>query len=207
LRILVFGDSIAYGSWDTEGGWVERLKREAHQNTVESEGKIKRQVINLGIGGDTSRGILKRLQNEVEARKSASWPFMFVITCGTNDQRMREGTVETPLDQYAENIKEIITLAKQYTDNIVFLGLPPLVQPSVMLKGSEYSDERIKIYEEKLRSVVEASGLPFLPVRPVFEKVGVENLFCYDGAHPNSQGHALIASVLRHYLKQKEGWV
>lgn len=207
MRILVFGDSIAYGSWDTEGGWVERLKREAHQNTVESEGKNKQQVINLGIGGDTSTGILKRLQNEVEARKSASWPFMFVITCGTNDQRMREGAIETPLDQYTENIKEIITLAKQYTDNIVFLGLPPLMQPSVMLKGSEYSDERIKLYEERLRSIVEASRLPFLPIRPVFEKVGVENLFCYDGAHPNNQGHALIASVLRHYLKQKEGWV
>lgn len=27
MRILVFGDSIVYGAWDTEGGWAERLKK------------------------------------------------------------------------------------------------------------------------------------------------------------------------------------
>ncbi|HMI09590.1 MAG TPA: hypothetical protein VK497_04335 [Candidatus Saccharimonadales bacterium] len=76
MRILVFGDSIAYESWDTEGGWVERIKRDAHLQTIQSEGMNKRQVINLGIGGNTSTGILKRLQNEIETRHSANWPFI-----------------------------------------------------------------------------------------------------------------------------------
>lgn len=27
MRVLVFGDSITQGFWDTEGGWVERLRK------------------------------------------------------------------------------------------------------------------------------------------------------------------------------------
>lgn len=26
-KILVFGDSIAYGKWDSDGGWVARLRK------------------------------------------------------------------------------------------------------------------------------------------------------------------------------------
>ena len=26
-RILIFGDSITYGAWDKEGGWVQRLRK------------------------------------------------------------------------------------------------------------------------------------------------------------------------------------
>jgi len=110
---------------------------------------------------------------------------------------MQDGAVETPLDQFEENIKKIIAIAKQYTNDILFIGLPPLAKPSVMLKTSEYSDERIKVYDEKLQSIVEFSGLPFLPIRPAFEEAGVKELFCYDGAHPNDKGHELIASVVR----------
>ncbi len=62
MRVLIFGDSITYGAWDTEAGWVERLKREAHRQTIQSEGKSKIQILNLGIGGDSSTKILKRMQ-------------------------------------------------------------------------------------------------------------------------------------------------
>jgi len=27
VNILVFGDSITYGAWDEEGGWVQRLRK------------------------------------------------------------------------------------------------------------------------------------------------------------------------------------
>jgi lysophospholipase L1-like esterase len=27
MIVLVFGDSIAQGYWDSEGGWVERLRK------------------------------------------------------------------------------------------------------------------------------------------------------------------------------------
>ncbi len=105
MRVLIFGDSITYGAWDTEGGWVDRLKRIAHTRTVDSKGQVKLQIINLGIGGDTSTKILKRLSNEIDARKSASWPFVFVFTFCANDERSIQGNVETPIEQFETNAK------------------------------------------------------------------------------------------------------
>ena len=31
-KILIFGDSICYGKWDKEGGWVTRLRKYIDQN-------------------------------------------------------------------------------------------------------------------------------------------------------------------------------
>lgn len=53
MRILIFGDSITYGAWDSEGGWADRLKRWAHQHYLANGTKL--QVINLGIGAILAR--------------------------------------------------------------------------------------------------------------------------------------------------------
>jgi lysophospholipase L1-like esterase len=91
MRILVFGDSIAYGAWDTQGGWVERLKCDAHLQTAQSRGANKLQIINLGIGGDTSTKILKRMHDEIVARKDPKWPLALIIGLGINDERFIDG--------------------------------------------------------------------------------------------------------------------
>jgi lysophospholipase L1-like esterase len=196
MRVLVFGDSITYGAWDTEAGWVERIKRMAHQQTVQAEGKTKLQIINLGIGGDTSTKILKRMPAEIEARYSASWPFIFVITFGTNDERRIDGNVETPIEKFKTNVQAIIELAKQHSDKILFLGIPPIGKPVVEFKGQEYSDERVKQYEHIMQTIVEAAGLPFVTLRKSFEDTLPEALYSYDLIHPNDAGHQLIASIV-----------
>lgn len=202
MRVLVFGDSITYGAWDTEAGWVERLKRDAHKQTVESQGTDKLQIINLGIGGDSSNKILKRMKTEIEARYSASWPFVFIITFGANDERSIDAEIETPIEQFENNVREIIALAKQHSNKILFLGIPPISKPTVEFKGQEYSDERVKHYEERMQMIVKEAGLPFVPMRPAFEQVGFENLYAYDNIHPNDKGHQLIADLVRPELEQ-----
>ena len=196
MRVLAFGDSIMYGAWDTEGGWVDRLKREAHQQVVESQGKTKLQIINLGIGGDTSSKILKRMPHEIAARQSTSWQFAMLFSFGTNDQRSLNGIVETPLEQFELNVRQTIELARKHTAKILFVGAPPLSAATVMLKGKEYSDERLQEYDQFLRSIVEAEGLPFVPTRPAFEQANKAELFGYD-LHPNDVGHALIAKIVK----------
>jgi lysophospholipase L1-like esterase len=203
MRVLVFGDSIAYGAWDTEGGWVDRVKREMHKRTIESQGRKKMQVINLGIGSDTSTKILARMQSEIDARQSDSWPFVFVFAFGANDQRNLDSRAETSVEQFETNTKQIIAIAKQYTNQIIFVGAPPILKPVIHFKDHEYSDARIQQYEDCMRRIVVDVGLIFLPVRPVFEHIGLVDLFSYDGIHPNDAGHQLIAEiVLRNLLSQ-----
>lgn len=195
-RILVFGDSIPYGAWDSEGGWVDRLKREAHRETVESNGAHKIQVLNLGIGSDTSTKLLARLETEITARQSASWPFVFVFSFGANDERSRDGRVETPLDLFEANVRAIIATAKRYSSFVYFTGIAPIALPSVMFKSQEYSDARIREYDARLQKIVEAEGLSYIPIRPHFTDVDQAGLFSYDNIHPNEKGHELIARIV-----------
>lgn len=195
MRILVFGDSIAYGAWDTESGWVERIKQTAHKQTVDSMGKNKLQIVNLGIGGDSSTKILKRMPSEIEARYSASWPFVFVFAFGTNDERTIDGKIETPIEKFESNVKEIISIAKQHSNKILFLGIPPIGKEKVEFKGQEYSDERVQKYEKHLQNIVTDYGLPFATIRPQFEAAGLDSLYVYDKIHPNNKGHQLIAEA------------
>jgi lysophospholipase L1-like esterase len=196
MRILVFGDSIAYGSWAAEYGWVELIKHEAHKRTVESQGQTKIQVLNLGIGGNTSTTILERMPNEIKSRQSASWPLTLVFSFGTNDECTTDGVVGTSIDQFEECARAIIEEARSYTDKILFVGAPPIGKPVAMLKGREYSDERLKMYEERLRAVVQAEGITFVPVREAFEAKGLDGLYSYDHLHPGDAGHALIAATV-----------
>ncbi len=202
MRVLVFGDSITYGAWDTQAGWVERLKREAHKQTIRTEGSQKLQIINLGIGGDSSTKILKRIKSEIDARYSAIWEFVFVITFGANDERTVNGVIETPIDVFEENIRQIINIAKKHSTKVMFLGIPPIGLPIVTFKGQEYSDERVRTYEERLAIVVKAAHLPFVPIRPNFEAKGLDKLYTYDYIHPNDEGHRLITDTVRPHLQE-----
>ncbi|HTH72035.1 MAG TPA: GDSL-type esterase/lipase family protein [Candidatus Pristimantibacillus sp.] len=202
VRILVFGDSIAYGAWDTEGGWVDRLKRDAHRQTVATGGKPKLQVVNLGVGGNSSTKILKRLKAEIEARKSASWPLVFVFAFGTNDQRVTDGQIEVAYEQFEANVRDIIKLAKGYTSRIIFVGPPPLAKHTVTLKDQEYVDQRLRDYEDAMQRIVQEEGLPFVRTRPAFEQEGTENLFAHDGLHPNDRGHYIIYDQVAPWLEE-----
>ncbi len=201
MRILVFGDSIVYGSWDSQGGWVERLKKVAHAKTLQSQGEQKTQVLNLGIGGDTSTKILKRLDAEITARFSPSWPFAFVFSFGANDERTIQGKPETSLEEFKQNAQAIIDIAKKHSQAILFVAAPPLSQPEVMFKGVEYSDERIVEYQDALQEIVEAAGIKFVDVREALE-AAEDNIFSYDGLHPNDLGHQIIAEVVGPELEE-----
>jgi lysophospholipase L1-like esterase len=196
MRILVFGDSIAYGAW-AQTGWVERIKQEAHTRTIASAGKTKLQVCNLGVGSDSSTEILFRLENEIENRRSPSWPLVLVFSFGTNDAQLLDGRARTPVELFEENIASLIAAARNYTDKILFVGPPPISLPVVTFKGKDYADDQLKSYEQRLKSIVAGSnGIPYSATRPAFEKAGLDTLYSYDQIHPNDEGHRLIAALV-----------
>lgn len=198
-RIVVFGDSVAYGAWDSEGGWVDRLKRWAHQVTIESAGETKLQVFNLGIGGDTSTGIARRIEAELAARQSASWPLAVVISYGANDERTTDGTIETDLETFKATTRRIIAAAQKHTEKPIFVGSPRLVETVLTFKGREYSDERLAAYEAAQREIVEAAGIPYVEIRSLFDN---DNYYAFDKIHPNNNGHVVIFEAVKAKLSE-----
>jgi len=202
MRVLFFGDSIVYGAWDTEGGWVDRLKRNVHKSTLQTNGSRKSQLINLGIGGNNSAGLLSRLKNEIEARRSASWPFAFVVCIGTNDERSINGVVETSPEQFESNMRQICEMLKAISDKVLILGIPPLGMDTVVFKDQEYSNERIVQYDAIVQRVASEQGLKYIPLNPAFENSVSKNLFSDDNIHPNDTGHKLIADTVEPHLME-----
>lgn len=85
MNICIFGDSITYGGYDPiNGGWVTLLR-----NYFESKyGDIS--TYNLGICGDDSTGLLKRLTAEATPRL----PNIIVLAIGAFD------TIRQPVENF-----------------------------------------------------------------------------------------------------------
>src|SRR5438105_4903694 len=89
--LLLAGDSITYGFWDTQGGWAGRLRNFLDQRCLEVNDPETLNttrytaVYNLGIPGDTSRGLNARFESEVKPRFDPEQEAITFIAIGTND--------------------------------------------------------------------------------------------------------------------------
>jgi len=194
--ICVFGDSIAWGAWDTEkGGWVERLK--LHLWSVHEDF----EVYNLGISGDTTENLLKRFNVETEARK----PDIVIFAMGVNDDIVKksDGNHLVEIDQFEKNMKELVGKAQKFTNDIIFLGLQKVDEtktaPIPWQPDYFYYNKDIQEYDKKLQEITEKESVHRLPM---FDLLQIEDL--EDGLHPNAIGHQKIFEKVRDFLSEKK---
>ena len=103
---LFFGDSITYGEYDgVFGGWVDILKRYALQKYNERSNELI--LFNLGIGGETTEGLLNRMSHEMKARNSADGNIIF-IGYGANDLAKKDGNQLVNPEQFKTNIETAV---------------------------------------------------------------------------------------------------
>ncbi|HCE45266.1 MAG TPA: hypothetical protein DET40_17135 [Lentisphaeria bacterium] len=88
------------------------------------------KVANRGIGGDVSRGVLFRFQEDVLDLS----PRAIVITVGTNDL-----TAAGKTDDYASNIADILAMVEKKNPDlpVVLCTTPPSANPKAPVKLSE----------------------------------------------------------------------
>lgn len=201
MRVLVFGDSITQGFWDTEGGWVARLRKHYDVRQLEDiQNRDEPTIFNLGISGGTSRTIIERFDNETQARQNGEEIFI-IISTGLNDS-CREGSDmyrSTP-EEYEQNMQELTTKAKAYSTKVLFVGLVAGDESKttpVFWRDIYYTHERTKMFEEIMQKVAVANDIGFIPVFEKFKKrfENGEDLLA-DGLHPNNDGHELIFQLV-----------
>lgn len=124
---LFFGDSITYGEYDgVFGGWVDILKRYALQKFHEGNGD-ELILFNLGIGGETTEGLLKRMPHELNARNSADGNIVF-LSYGANDLAVKDGVQIVDPEKFKNNIKEAVAHARQFSNEIYVVSILPFSQ-------------------------------------------------------------------------------
>jgi lysophospholipase L1-like esterase len=195
-RIYAFGDSITYGAWDSQGGWCDRLKRKLHELTINKEHEVKFQMLNLGIGGENSRSLLKRFKSEIEARYRMDWPVIIIIATGANDTRYVEnGDPAVSIEEYQSNLEKLINIAKEYTDKILFVGVAAMENEIQPFKKTLLSNELLKKYNEVMADVASKNNIPKVDVTNAF-KSSNKAVYSIDGVHPNDAGHEIIEDLV-----------
>ena len=197
MRVLIFGDSITQGFWDIDGGWVSRIRKHYDQQMIDGTDNDPPTIFNLGLSGDSSDDVLARFESETKTR--ATEELAFVIAIGVNDARTKAGVNYSDARRYKQNLGEILKLAKQYSNKILFVGLTPCVEERsnpVSWGNTGYTNGRIREFDNALREFCQESQVPFIEVYEPFTKAEAESELLPDSLHPNDKGHQLIADLV-----------
>ena len=200
VKIVCFGDSIMEGGGDSVGaGWVTSL---ATQLSPEH------RVFNLCISNSNTAELFQRF-GEVLRRI----PDVLIISASVNDCLRRTGTepesTELSFMKLIEAWERLLPLmVKNIQHNLIVFPLD--VDARVMPCGEDgmgggtfdydgyYADNSdLKRYRDMLTKLLVNYDVQVLDLNDIFSN----DLF-FDGLHPNTEGHALIAKKVEQKLKE-----
>ena len=194
--LAFLGDSITqFGqSSSNPNGYVNLTIR-----ALAAEG-IHVKAIKAGISGQTSKGMLKRLNRDILSKK-ARW---MTLSCGVNDVWHQDNGGGVLLEDYKRNVTEIL-------DTCAASNCTVIVLTATMFEGREPEKDKhnIKIapYNEWLRAEAKRRGLPLADLNAAMWAEHAKNpkvrLTC-DGVHMATPGNRLMACGVLTALGVKE---
>ena len=198
MRILFFGDSITQGFWGVEGGWVEQIRKHFDSLAIaDLDNSNQPYIFNLGISGDTTRSLLKRIESETRARIWQDEPIMVVIAIGTNDDLFEASEQWVPPKEFEANLEKIIDLLRTIADSIVLVGNPACDESKttpVSWGDFTYTNKELERSEKTIEKVAKKHSLSYVPIFEEFkQKLDAGANLLTDGLHPNDAGHQFIA--------------
>ncbi|MDR2236159.1 MAG: GDSL-type esterase/lipase family protein [Chryseobacterium sp.] len=200
---LFFGDSITYGEYDgVFGGWVDLLKRYALQKFHEGNGD-ELILFNLGIGGETTEELLKRMPHELKARNSADGNIIF-IGYGANDLAVKDSQQIVSREDFRRNIQTAVQHAREFSSEIYLVSILPFaekVNGIVVPSGKMRTNEDVIIYNRILQDIAGKEALKYIDFYAAFVD-DKEILLSADGVHPNEKGYGIMAETARPIIEK-----
>ena len=194
MKIICMGDSITYGFGlpDLSKRWSDLVAaRTGHT------------LINRGVSGDTTGGMLARCQTQVFNQQA---PDAMVLLGGINDISIT--------GQYRTAFANVISMFRQaeLLSIPVILGVPLPVCPADLCPPAWEPDQNMahlaalaEQYAALIRCYADDKGLPLADFRAPFlrpDGTADRSLF-QDGLHPTEEGHRLMADVLCQVLAER----
>lgn len=183
--ILALGDSLTEGlGVDKENAYPAQLQVYLHEH-----GYPDVEVINAGLSGETSNGLLNRIDWVLQRQ-----PDVTILTIGANDAMRGLNVADTEA-----NIRQAITTLREAGSDVILGGMQ--IYDNL---GREYVDAYRKIYPR----IAEEMDVPLIP----FFLNGVAtdpSLNQQDGIHPTTEGYTIIvrdniAPAVTQYLDQHQ---
>lgn len=113
INLFIFGDSVSYGKYDTQGGWVSRLKKHFDFANADKSSDNYVNLFNLSIPGNNSEKLLEQINFEIKQRLHKNTQNFILIAIGANDPSSNISV---------NNLKKIIIFAKKYSNNIFLIS-------------------------------------------------------------------------------------
>jgi len=202
--ILSFGDSITLGRGESPNiGWAGRLKKD-----IETQG-FHNCLFNLGIPGDTTTTLLKRIETEIKSRIRYNYSgdkYIIMIAIGINDSRGLGSlsTLETKPELFKKNISRLITISKKYTKKVVIVGLTPVNEDFTNpFENTYFSNDLIREYDEILRKSAQKNKNHYINLFNTISRLNYKKLLV-DGIHPNKKGYEEIYKIIKKFLLKKK---
>lgn len=180
-RVIFLGDSIT-ASWPLADLGLSRL-----------------EVLNRGIGGQTTPQMLVRFQQDVVRLR----PAVVHILAATND--FAENTGPTTLAAIEANFRSMVEIAQANHIRVVLGSVLPVadypwrrgLQPSPRIIAlnswlQAYARERKLVYVDYYAAVVDSAG-------------GMKAALSGDGVHPNAAGYAVMKPLTRQAVLEALG--
>ncbi len=208
-RILVFGASIVWGAWDSEGGWVTRMKKYTDKQAIDNQMENYDTIYPLGISGDNTDDLLKRFGNELTSRLDEDSNMVVIIAIGINDSQfdISDNKNGVSITKFKSNLAKILKTARDNTKQIVLVGLIPvndaLLHPMPWKPTHGYSNVHVKKYDDVIKKLAKEKNILFIDLYKHFSEKDYKKLLS-DGLHPNTEGHKVIYTKVLAELKSFE---
>lgn len=178
--IVILGNSITF--W---GDWNFLLNRQ--------------RVKNQGIPGDTSFGVIRRIEEAVRGRPSAIF-----ILIGIND--LGRNIPDSIIVRNHERIVRYIQTHSPKT-KIYLQSLLPTNPTFDKVKHLYHKEENVAYINQQLKAIAERAGAIWVDLHPHFsdEKGYLKKEYTWDGVHLTLAGYQKWAEVLREKKLVKGG--
>ena len=210
-HILVFGDSIAWGEGDLEGGWVDRLKKVTNLKNIKlfEEFDYWCMIYNQGVSGDCSNKLIKRLESEHNTRHYDGEDDIAIISIGLNDAaflKSKNGNM-TPIKEFDKNIQKLIDMSKNIFTKTIFLTITPVdetkTNPIPWATDMYFKTDTIFQFNDILKKKCAEKNVILIDIYELFIKQDYRKLL-FDGLHPNTDGHKIIFDEVKKVLEKKK---
>ena len=148
------------------------------------------EIVNKGIGGNTTRDLKARWDNDV-SRLHPDW---LTLMIGTNDVwRQFDSPDQDPIlpDEFEANLRGLVSSTRSQVRGLVLMT-PFLIEPS----QAEPMRARMDEYSDIVRKVARDSDTLFVDTQAAFNavlEVLPSSALAEDRVHPNEVGHMVIA--------------
>ena len=198
ITIVAFGDSITEAvRQELKNRWPEIVRGTLQEQFP----AIEINLINAGVGGNTSREGLARIQEDVLKHQPDIVIFEFGNDLTSDSER------HVPLAEFKENTHRIITLVAQKNQGqSILMTFPPMIDswhgnyehPAFKDNGGQ--DACQEKYRQVTRQVAQACSLPLieldLVMRAEIDAQGQASCILPDGVHLTDHANQIAANTV-----------